>query len=480
LLAVTAVAAALEASDWLDPPPPEAWSAARALCTRLGALDQQGQLSAIGKRMLSMPLHPRLARVVLEADARAEGERGCLLAALLGERDILLGARARFGHGPRDVEAGPSDALDRLERFEDAEASGLSSGALRARELDAGAVHTVARTRDRLLRALPRGRGPQQIPGGDEALQLALLAGFGDRVAKRRTPGGREFVLAGGGSVSQSETSVVRDAELAVVLDASEGPRGAVAHLLSAIEPEHLLELFPERVLDVTELRFDPQTERINALHELRYEGLVLDRSRAEDPSGPDVERMLYQAAAERGGAAAFADPDALALFVRRAAHASKLDARVPALPADALAQALAAACEGKRSFAELRDAGVLPFLQAALPPAAIARMEQLAPEQISLPGGRRLRVHYEPDRPPWVQSRLQDFFGLRDGPKLGSEPLVLHLLAPNQRAVQVTTDLAGFWQRHYPELRRQLMRRYPRHAWPEDPLARPAGTRPG
>jgi ATP-dependent helicase HrpB len=88
--------------------------------------------------------------------------------------------------------------------------------------------------------------------------------------------------------------------------------------------------------------------------------------------------------------------------------------------------------------------------------------------------------VHYEPDRPPWVQSRLQDFFGLRDGPKLGGEPLVLHLLAPNQRAVQVTTDLAGFWQRHYPELRRQLMRRYPRHAWPEDPLARPAGTRPG
>jgi ATP-dependent helicase HrpB len=73
------------------------------------------------------------------------------------------------------------------------------------------------------------------------------------------------------------------------------------------------------------------------------------------------------------------------------------------------------------------------------------------------------------------VQSRLQDFFGLRDGPRLGEQPLVLHLLAPNQRAVQVTTDLAGFWQRHYPELRRQLMRRYPRHAWPEDPLvARP------
>jgi ATP-dependent helicase HrpB len=88
---------------------------------------------------------------------------------------------------------------------------------------------------------------------------------------------------------------------------------------------------------------------------------------------------------------------------------------------------------------------------------------------------GRRLAVHYEADRPPWVQSRLQDFFGLRKGPELGGVPLVLHLLAPNQRAVQVTTDLAGFWQRHYPELRKQLMRRYPKHAWPDDPVtARP------
>jgi ATP-dependent helicase HrpB len=141
-------------------------------------------------------------------------------------------------------------------------------------------------------------------------------------------------------------------------------------------------------------------------------------------------------------------------------------------LPADPLAAALAAACEGKRSFAELRTSGVLPALRSLLPPAVFARLEQLAPEHVTLPGGRRVQVHYEADRPPWVQSRLQDFFGMREGPKLGTEPLVLHLLAPNQRAVQVTTDLAGFWQRHYPELRRQLMRRYPRHAWPEDPVS--------
>jgi ATP-dependent helicase HrpB len=263
---------------------------------------------------------------------------------------------------------------------------------------------------------------------------------------------------------------VVRDAELCVVLDAQQSPRGVVAHLLSAIEPEHLLELLPERVVDRMSVRFDAQTERVLALHEIRYEALVLDSSRVADPSGPEVEQALYEAAAARG-LQAFDDIEIIEHFVQRWAYAAKLDARVPAPPEAPGLSALRAACEGRRSFAELRSAGVVPSLRALCPGPAAALLERLCPEQVELASGRRLQVHYEPDRPPWVQSRLQDFFGLRDGPRLGKEPLVLHLLAPNQRAVQVTTDLAGFWQRHYPELRRQLMRRYPRHSWPEDPL---------
>ncbi|MEY4575844.1 MAG: hypothetical protein RL701_547, partial [Pseudomonadota bacterium] len=98
------------------------------------------------------------------------------------------------------------------------------------------------------------------------------------------------------------------------------------------------------------------------------------------------------------------------------------------------------------------------------------AKLGALAPENVELPHGRRLRVHYERDKPPWIESRLQDFFGMKASPSCGGRPLVLHLLAPNQRPVQVTTDLPGFWQRHYPEIRRELMRRYPRHAWPDDP----------
>ncbi|HWB75547.1 MAG TPA: ATP-dependent helicase C-terminal domain-containing protein, partial [Nannocystaceae bacterium] len=133
---------------------------------------------------------------------------------------------------------------------------------------------------------------------------------------------------------------------------------------------------------------------------------------------------------------------------------------------------ALAEACVGKKTFAELRKADLPGLLLAALAEHR-DRFEKLAPAHVTLGGGRRLRVHYEVDRGPWIESRLQDFFGTARGPAIaeGREPLAIHLLAPNQRAVQITTDLAGFWSRHYPELRRALMRRYPKHDWPEDPL---------
>ncbi len=470
LLAVKAAGPALEPGEWLLAPPAEAYRAAEELVALLGAIGEQGELSALGRRMLRLPLHPRLARVALEAEARGCGVRGSALAALLAERDIVQGARVRFDERPLDVEVGPSDALDRLDRFEQAEAARFGAGELRALALDPVATRAVARTRDRVRRAL--GGGPD-VRDDEEPLLLALLAGFGDRVAKRRRPGGMELLLSRGGSATQAQSSVVREAELLLVLDASERPqRGVIAHLCSAIEPEWLLELFPGRVQDRTELRFDPQSEQVEAAHALRYEGLVLDESRGAQARGPEVERVLCEAASARG-LDSFDDVGALERFERRVAYAASVSGAVQGLPADARQRALQAACAGKRSFSELRAQGLIGALRAQLPGAQLAALERLAPEQLTLRGGRRLSIHYEADRPPWVESRLQDFFGLREGPKLGERPLVLHLLAPNRRAVQVTTDLAGFWQRHYPELRRQLMRRYPKHAWPEDPLKR-------
>ncbi|MGZ6081163.1 MAG: ATP-dependent helicase C-terminal domain-containing protein, partial [Myxococcaceae bacterium] len=143
---------------------------------------------------------------------------------------------------------------------------------------------------------------------------------------------------------------------------------------------------------------------------------------------------------------------------------------RWPEVDEAGLASVLA---RGRRSLAEVREANPVSELVGALAPEAARVLARELPERVSLHGGRSVQVHYVSGQPPWIASRLQDFFGLREGPALarGRVPLVLHLLAPNQRAVQVTQDLAGFWSRHYPSLRRELGRRYPRHAWPEDPL---------
>jgi ATP-dependent helicase HrpB len=152
-------------------------------------------------------------------------------------------------------------------------------------------------------------------------------------------------------------------------------------------------------------------------------------------------------------------------------------EAGFPELAETDVRAALARLCEGRRSFAELREAvraGALSEqLRARLTPEQARLLARAAPERVQLAGGRQARVHYQHGARPWVASRLQDFFGMREGPTLadGRAALVLQLLAPNQRPVQVTTDLTGFWQRHYPQVRRELSRRYPRHAWPEDPL---------
>jgi len=483
LLTVTASGRVLENSDWLDAPPTAAWTAARELLTGLEALAPDGALTELGRSLAKLPLHPRLSRLAVHAQSSGLGDSGCLLAALLSERDISLAARARFDGSRGGGQSARSDLQHRLELLE-AAGSGANPGKLRAFDLDPSAVSSVLRTHERLVRMLgdaydDHARSEDER---EEALARAVLVAFFDRVARRRTRQGKDVVFARGGSATIADSSVVQNAEYLVVVDAQERKqgmqRGVIAQLCSAIEPEWLLELFPERVQDRTELAFDPKTQRVQSVQTLSYDGLVLDQVTRTDVTGPEVSSVLARAAIE-AGLSAFIDLDSLSELRERVGFIASMDAEFSPLDDAALARALTLACEGKRSFSELRDDSLIEYVYAQLPSSGRAKLAKLAPEFVELPHGRRLRVHYERDKPPWVESRLQDFFGQADGPRLGSRPLVLHLLAPNQRAVQVTSDLTGFWQRHYPEIRRELMRRYPRHAWPDDPrTAVPSGPR--
>jgi ATP-dependent helicase HrpB len=222
-----------------------------------------------------------------------------------------------------------------------------------------------------------------------------------------------------------------------------------LVRLAAAIEPEWLLDRAASRVT----LEWNRGAERVEQVSALVYDQLVIEETRAPAPPSEEASKLLAEKALD-ADIGRFADREALDQLMARAAFAG--------VPLDVPAT-LTRLCEGRTCCAEIRD------LLAALRP---ARIDSLAPERLRLPGGREVKVHYEAGKPPWIESRLQDFFGVRETPRIGSTAVVVHLLAPNRRPVQVTSDLQGFWERLYPQVRRELSRRYPRHKWPEDPYS--------
>ncbi|MBX3228143.1 MAG: ATP-dependent helicase HrpB [Labilithrix sp.] len=463
--------------QWLDAPKADAVAAAEALLARLDAVDASGAITETGRRMLGFPLHPRQARLLVEAARRGVGEEGCVLAALVGERDIRSSAKTRFegggggGGGPRarDVGTERSDLLALLDLFHEAEGSGFAAHTLRAMDLDVGAAHSARRATQQLRRALGRDGGTARPEGPkaiDDALLMSVLAGFPDRVARRRKPGSRDLALAQGGAAELAETSAVRDAPWMVAVDAELVRGRTVVRVASEIEPEWLIDLFADRIRDTADLAFDEAKGVVTGGSKMTYDALAIAESGGLDPKDPAVAELLFERARARG-ARAFAPAGELDRWLARARFAASQDPDVAA-PSDAdVLATLRELCAGKKSFRELEEAGLLETLKAKT--GAYGRIEALAPERITLASTRTAKIHYDGGKPPWVESYLQDFIGTKNVPSAGRVPIVLHLLAPNKRAVQVTTDLPGFWERHYPAIRKELMRKYPRHAWPED-----------
>ncbi len=477
---------ALGADDirWLEPPPEASARAARDLLSLLGAIDGEGRMTETGRAMVRLAAHPRAARVILEGARRGIAQDACIAAAILAEGDIRTASKARFGDArAEDAATEASDLVALLDRFREAEASGFSPGSLRAAGLDARATQGVARAVKQLVRQVsPASPASATVADAERALQIALLAGYPDRVAKRVRQGGRTVALAGGGSAELAEASVVRSAEWLVVLDAEErtgggaGARGGViARLASAIEPDWLIDLFPDKIVETRAVTFDGHAERVVARDSMAWQNLVLHTSEGSHPDALEVSRVLAEAALARG-VDAFGARDAVDRWLARARAAHAMDPSLEAPGDDAVREAVVALCQGRSTFAELHDAGLLDALRRR---SRAGDVDRLAPERVTLSSGRAFPIRYEAGKPPAVAARLQDFFGMKEGPRVGGGrvPLVLELLAPNGRAVQITTDLAGFWERQYPATRKELMRRYPRHSWPEDPT-RPSPVR--
>lgn len=470
----------VRAFPWLEPPRQEAIAQALLLLHRLGAVettsDAPCRITNLGRRMASLPIHPRLARLLIEGERYRQASRAALVAALLAERDPFVRSSAPPRSKRRDGLA--SDVLERVEALATFEQDGTTSFSIGI--LHEPAAQFLLRARDQLLRSLrdsAPSRSPPETPtvSADEAVSRSLLAAFPDRVARRREGDPTRGLMVGGIGVQRAAWCGVATSELFLCIDIDAGSREALVRQASALPREWLP---PEALTSRIEVFFDADEERMLARKRLYFDDLRIEETDAALPRSEEVAQLLTEAAESRL-ARVLPEPDSAAgryLIRLRWLRECMPELGLPAFDEAPLRELLPWACAGCRSFAEVRRADWLGLFQSKLSAAQIQAVEREAPEHLLVPSGSRLALQYEPGRPPVLRVRIQEVFGLQDTPKLagGRARVLLHLLAPNHRPQQVTDDLASFWKNTYPQVRKDLRARFPKHAWPEDPWTAP------
>ncbi len=470
---------------WYEAPGADRLAAAERLLGLLGAVEgDPPRITPLGRRMLDLPVHPRLARLMLAAADAGQLRDGAAAAALLSEKDLVVRQTANPASKPlptTDASA-PSDVLVRLDRLAEAEAARFSPS-LRSRGIDPAAARQVALLRDQLLRRVAMADRPAGLAATDrdvgptESILLWLLLAYPDRLVKRRGATGTGLMVGGRG-VRLAPGSVIRDAELYLALDAREDSRGGrrevQVSLASVVRLPWLEQHVPHLLRREASTHYDESRRRVISTTRLWYLDLLL-REDANPTVDAEAAGLLLAAALRPQAARFFQDQPPVAAWLARIEflRRSLPELNWPAFDDQELAGILEEVCRGQSSWDEVRPVNLVPFLQARLDPRQMRELAESAPESLTLPTGRRVRLSYEAGRPPVLAARIQELFGWTETPRLarGRVPVLLHLLGPHSRPVQITDDLFSFWTTTYHQVRKDLRGRYPKHAWPEDPL---------
>jgi ATP-dependent helicase HrpB len=455
---------------WFEAPEPAALQRADALLRLLGAIDERGAVTGTGREMLELPLHPRLARVVVEGKRLGVPRAAAGIAALLAERDPL-----RRGAGA-DL-AAESGLWLRLMLLDEFEAGGGRTAHAGQLGLDPGAAHAIARARAQLA-----GQAAADRSHDDAELAAVVLAGFPDRVGRRTAPD--EGTLVGGRPVRLQRGALTSTADLFVAVaarDVAERSGKSLVELAVPITRAQLAAVHPQLLATRDEVDLDEARGRAVAVRRTRFCGLALDEARGGEPD-PEQTRTLLGELLLRDPWRYLGEQRELRGVLARIAwlRSQDQDLGLPAVDDRFVGELAASMLAGATGLKGLADVD-LAAAWLAREPALRALLAREAPDRIRLPSGRLALVDYSAPGGPAVAARLQEWFGMPSVPPLarGRVPLVLHLLAPNQRPVQITRDLASFWRNVYPRVRAELMRRYPRHSWPEDPLTATPQARP-
>jgi ATP-dependent helicase HrpB len=460
----------LHGFDWFEQPPEAAASQALETLRVLGLRDSTGQLNAFGRALSSLPLHPRLARVLASCAAEGHAETGAMAAAMLSERDIVSNSALRVGVD--SVGKSSSDVWDRVSVL-----LGRPDGRFRASDL---MQNEAARVRQsaRQLRAMVTASSPFLLKSdarghranAEDALARGLMRGWPDRIGAG-TDTGRVTLIDGAGA-RPAPQSAVRDEELVVCVEFDTQLSGGdrLYRMASALQPDWIDASLRAEETDVL---WDAANERVIARRQTRLGSILLRSQPVPLPDDGRVEELLASQVVRNSERALGLDLDG-----RRSLHERIECARLhedgsdwPKL--DALSSRLAELCHGCRSFADLRKRNLLASMVNQLPWAQQQTLDNGYPSHMEVPSGSHIGIDYADPSNPVLAVRIQELFGLNQTPAIagGKLPLTLHLLAPNHRPQQVTRDLASFWANTYPDVRRELRQRYPKHAWPEDPL---------
>jgi ATP-dependent helicase HrpB len=448
--------------SWLDPPPEAAMNQARELLIELDAVDAEGRVTETGRAMARLPLHPRLSHMLFAAQQLGQGALACDIAALLSERDILTGEARRSADFVQRVEA--------LQAFRKNGRAGAQS-----HQADANACTRVNQAAQQFQRLLSSAKSASAVDVQQTGLLLALA--YPDRVALARAPGDTRYLLASGrgARLHESEMRLRQPCIVAASLDAgeTEGLIYSAAPLNMDALREHLAAHI--RVDDV--VRWDAQQQLVIARREERFGALVLD-GKPLTRADPEKIRAAMLEGIRRLGLEALPwtrearEWQTRVLSLRQWSPDENWPDVSDAALQDTLAEWLGPYLDGMSRRDHLARLDLLAILKARLDWDMGRRLEEGAPTHLEVPSGSHLRLEYIPGESPVLKVKLQEMFGLADTPRVawGKIPVTLQLLSPAQRPIQVTQDLRGFWERTYPEVKKELKGKYPKHPWPDDP----------
>ena len=448
--------------SWFEAPEKNKIDAATKFLMNIGAI-QNGRLTEMGHDISEIPLHPRLAKLLIEAAQQNQLVMGAQLCALLQEKDIL-----KSSSGQHDSQC------DLTERWELLELCSKSRGHKMSHDLNVAATRTVLQASEHLVQSLKGKFSPSTASSKPDIISDLLLGAYSDRLCRRRKKENLSALMVGGRGVILDESSSAKFSEFFLALEISDSGDKADSHVRKAcgISKDVIEKKFRNQITKSRKLTFDEELKSYFFEEWNDLQGLPLEEPRRRPAKADEIIDLLPQIMLERWQDVLKINQDLKLWLERWTYFESKFYPKASTINSDCIKMVLEQACLGETKFEITAEKNLVYFFESVIGQELISELEANCPSDFVAPTGSRIKIHYHSDKNPHIEIRLQEVFGTLQTPTVcgGQVPITIHLLAPNYRPVQVTADLASFWKNIYPEVKRELRTRYPKHSWPEDP----------